>query len=84
MRHDIRQGVKQYMNDDIKPNYAALARQYNVDYQTAKRAFEEARDDSILGVHVQQRPSLLDDYRDVINAKLELHCSAMSIFLFIR
>lgn len=21
MRHDIRQGVKQYMNDDIKPNY---------------------------------------------------------------
>lgn len=84
MRHDIRQGVKQYMNDDIKPNYAALARQYNVDYRTAKRAFEEARDDSILGVHVQQRPSLLDDYRDVINAKLELHCSAMSIFLFIK
>ena len=41
MRHDIRQGVKQYMNDDIKPNYAALARQYNVDYRTAKRAFEE-------------------------------------------
>jgi len=39
VRHDIRQGVEIYVNQDIKPNYAALARQYGVDYRTAKRAF---------------------------------------------
>ncbi|WP_271398842.1 hypothetical protein [Salinicoccus roseus] len=43
MRADIREGVRRYVNDDIKPNFAALARQYNCDYRTVKAAYEAAR-----------------------------------------
>ena len=32
MRKDIREGVKKHMIDGIKPNYAALAKQYGCDY----------------------------------------------------
>jgi DNA-binding transcriptional regulator YhcF (GntR family) len=34
----------------FKPNYAALARQYGVDYRTVKRAYEEAK--TLLNVQV--------------------------------
>lgn len=42
MRRDIREGVKKYMIDGIKPNYAALAKQYGCDYRTVKSAYHEA------------------------------------------
>lgn len=84
MRHDIREGVKQYMNDEIKPNYAALSRQYNVDYRTAKRAYEEAKTEDPGKTTRPKRPSMLDGYREVIDAKLEQHCSAVSIHKFIQ
>jgi transposase len=83
VRKDIRQGVRQYMNDDIKPNFAALARQYKVDYRTVKRAFEENQQ----GVDIvtpKKRPSKLDPYRSIIDSKLDLSCSAMAIFKFIQ
>ncbi len=44
MRHDIREGVKRYVDNDIEPNYAALSRQYDVDYRTAKKAYQEAKE----------------------------------------
>jgi transposase len=71
------------MNDDIKPNFAALARQYKVDYRTVKRAFEENQQ----GVDIvtpKKRPSKLDPYRSIIDSKLDLSCSAMAIFKFIQ
>ncbi|WP_137624781.1 IS21 family transposase [Lactiplantibacillus pingfangensis] len=83
MRHDIRQGVEIYVNQDIKPNYAALARQYGVDYRTAKRAFEEAKDTTIKPATRKKRPSKLDPYRAIIQDKLELNCSAQAIYKFI-
>ena len=43
MRNDIRQGVFENMKDHVKPNYATLGRQYNADYRTVKKAFEEAQ-----------------------------------------
>ena len=85
MRQDIRQGVKQYMNDSIKPNFAALARQYGVDYRTAKRAYVEASAaEAGNPVSRRQRPSKLDPYCSIIDAKLELNCSAKAIYLFIK
>ena len=36
MRKDVREGVRKFMNDGIKPNFAALARQYGCDYRTVK------------------------------------------------
>src|SRR5690625_2176510 len=42
MRKDIREGVKKHMIDGIKPNYAALAKQYGCDYRTVKTAYHEA------------------------------------------
>ena len=85
MRHDIREGVKFYVDNDIKPNYTALGRQYNVDYRTAKKAFQEVKDGGVkTHKSMKRRSSLLDPYRDTIKAKLELNCSAMSIFKFIQ
>ena len=42
MRKDIREGVQKHMIDGIKPNYAALAKQYDCDYCTLKAAYQEA------------------------------------------
>ena len=43
MRKDIREGVMIYVINEIKPNYAALAKQYDCDYRTVKQAYEEAQ-----------------------------------------
>jgi len=84
VRHDIRQGVEMYVKDNIKPNYAALARQYGVDYRTAKRAYQEVKENNGAKALRSKRPSLLDPYREVIREKLELNCSAKAIFKFIE
>ncbi|WP_455386875.1 IS21 family transposase [Lactiplantibacillus pentosus] len=84
MRHDVREGVKQYVNNDIKPNFTALGRQFGVDYRTAKRAYEEAQGSMTLPLIKHKRPSLLDGYRSIIEEKLELHCSAKAIYKFIQ
>lgn len=81
MRHDIREGIFLFMNDDIKPNYSALARQYGADYRTVKRAFEER---NTIPKVKKKRPSLLDPYRETIKEKISRNCSAMAIFKFIE
>lgn len=43
MRKDIREGVMIYVINEIKTNYAALAKQYDCDYRTVKHAYEEAQ-----------------------------------------
>lgn len=42
MRKDIREGVMIYVINEMKPNYAALAKQYECDYRTVKTAYQEA------------------------------------------
>lgn len=85
MRRDIREGVKQFMHDDLKPNFAAIVRQYGADYRTVKQAFTELNQDAqCKGSAKKHRTSLLDNYRHVIKAKLEDNCSAMAIFKFIQ
>ncbi|MBM7545075.1 transposase [Weissella beninensis] len=82
MRRDLREGVTIYVTENIKPNFAEIARQYNVDYRTVKKAYEETK--TGLAGGRPKRPSLLDPFRQTINSKLELNCSAASIFKFIQ
>lgn len=67
----------------IEANFSALARQYGAYYRTIKRAFEE-KNTPPTTVQKKKRPSLLDPYREIIKEKLNLNCSAMSIFKFIE
>ncbi|HFC9376939.1 TPA: hypothetical protein ACNHUC_002668 [Enterococcus faecium] len=47
MRKDVLEGVLRHIMNDIQPNYAALAKQYNCDYRTVKRYYEAGRKGNI-------------------------------------
>ena len=66
---------------DIKPNYAELAKRYGCDYRTVKRYYEE---DEEAKTERKPRPSKLDGYRETIEAKAEIPCTAAAIYHFIR
>ncbi|GER77371.1 MULTISPECIES: IS21 family transposase [Enterococcus] len=83
MRKDIREGVMIYVINEIKPNYAALAKQYECDYRTVKSAYKEAKEKEAKPTERKKRPSKLDSYKDIIQDKLKDQCSAYSIFKFI-
>lgn len=86
MRQDIREGVVWYIMNNIQPNFAAIGRQFGCDYRTVKAAYSELMnaDSATLTDMKQSRPSILDDYKQIIDEKLEMQCSAASIFKFIR
>ena len=80
MRKDIMERIEFMKKDNIEPNYAELARIYQCDYRTIKRYFESD------GTLKERRkvPSKLDNYKEVIEEKLEMSCTYMSIFKFIQ
>ena len=84
MRKDIREGVMIYVINEIKPNYAALAKQYECDYRTVKSAYKEAKEKESKPTERKKRPSKLDSYKDIIQDKIKDQCSAYSIFKFIE
>ncbi|WP_073357810.1 IS21 family transposase [Enterococcus faecium] len=84
MRKGIREGVMIYVINEIKPNYAALAKQYDCDYRTVKHAYEEAQVKESKPPERKKRPSKLDPYREIIQDKIKDQCSAYSIFKFIE
>lgn len=84
MRKDIREGVMIYVINEIKPNYAALAKQYDCDYRTVKHAYEEAQVKESKPPERKKRPSKLDPYKEIIQDKIKDQCSAYSIFKFIE
>ncbi|EKU93892.1 Transposase and inactivated derivatives [Alloiococcus otitis] len=84
MRRDIREGVKKYMIDGIKPNFSALAQQFGCDYRTVKAAYHEALKGESSTSPRKKRGSKLDPFKNMIHEKLEGHCSAYSIFRFIE
>ena len=79
MRKDIYERMRFMKKDTLEPNYAQLARRYQCDYRTVKRYFESD------GTLKERRkiPSKLDDYKKIIEEKLEMSCTYMSIFKFI-
>lgn len=80
MRKDIYERMKILKQDNIKPNYAEIARKYDCDYRTIKKYYEE---DSEI-VFPRTYPSKLDPFRQIIRDKVNLGCSAYSIYKFIE
>lgn len=69
MRKDIYERMKIMKQDDIKPNYAALAKQLGCDYRTVKRYYEQ---DLSGKVNRPSKPSILDPYKDIVEDKVSL------------
>lgn len=69
MRKDIREEVKKYMNDGMKPKFTELARQYGCDYRTVKAACESAKHPQAIKHKRQLRPSKLDQYKGTIHTE---------------
>ena len=65
--------------EGVKPNYAELARRWNCDYRTVKRYFEE----DVVPIRKPPKPSKLDPYKQIIEDKVYLGCTASSIYHFI-
>lgn len=86
MRKDVLEGVLRHIMNDIQPNYAALAKQYNCDYRTVKRYYEAGVEGKIDQVRERQSfvSPLLFGFEEIIRDKLELSCSASSIYYFIK
>ena len=83
MRQDIREEVRKFMVEDMKPNFSAIADQYNCDYRTVKKAYEEAKQLNTNTEPKLKRPSKLDPFKETINQKLMIPCSAMAIYKFL-
>lgn len=80
MRKDIKEAMNWMKKEEIKPNYAKLAKTYGCDYRTVKRYFEQ---DEPQEVEVKPRPSKLDEYKEIIEAKTEIPCTAAAIYQYI-
>ncbi|MFY4505202.1 IS21 family transposase, partial [Ligilactobacillus ruminis] len=76
--------MRYFVLEKIKPNYAAIARQYDVDPRTVKAAYLRAQSDKTAVVRKRRsRRSKLDGYQDIIEDKYAAGCSARSIYDFI-
>lgn len=86
MRKDVLEGVLLHIMNEIQPNFAALAKQYNCDYRTVKRYYDAGMADNLDQLRERRTtvPSLLLGFEDIIRDKLKLNCSARSIYYFIE
>ncbi|WP_240181008.1 IS21 family transposase, partial [Staphylococcus aureus] len=87
LRHDIYEGVLFYIMKGIKPNYAELGRQYNCDPRTVKKYYEAGKENELERLKKRQqnkKASKLDPFKEIINKKIELGCTAMAIFKYIE
>lgn len=84
MRKDVYERIRYFVLEKIKPNYAAIARQYDVDPRTVKAAYLRAQSDKTAVVRKRRsRRIKLDGYQDIIEDKYAAGCSARSIYDFI-
>jgi Transposase and inactivated derivatives len=85
MRKDVLEGVSLHIMSETKPNFALLAKQYDCDYRTVKRYYDLGLERKLDELTQKRRPksTLLDDYKEIINDKLTLGCTGMSIYYFI-
>lgn len=79
--------IKEMIRLNIKPNFAALGREYNCDYRTAKKIYEKEkfRENGIV-VEVPERKHLIDKYKSLIDYKLETipTITASAIYYFLK
>lgn len=79
MRIDICEKVSTYRMEKIKPNFSELSRRFNCDARTVKRYYEGAptmRESTA-------KQSKLDNFKELINEKIELGVTGMSIYWYI-
>lgn len=81
MRKDIYERMLLMKNEGIKPNYAEIARRLDCDYRTAKKYFDN---DQKTFENKKPRPSLLDNYKEIIESKINEGCTASSVYHFIK
>lgn len=81
MRKDILERMKIMKQDDIKPNYAELAKQLGCDYRTVKRYYEIELQG---GYQKPPKPSILDPYKQIVEDKLAIPCTATAIYKFLQ
>lgn len=80
MRKDIYERMKIMKQDEIKPNFAELAKIYGCDYRTIKRYYTT----DLIKPERKQIPSKLDPYKELIKEKLKLCCTYNSIYYLIK
>ena len=71
----------------IKPNYAELGRQFNCDPRTVKKYYEAGKENELERLKNRQqtrKASKLDPFKEIIDEKIELGCTAMAIFKYIE
>lgn len=83
----MNQTIKELIRLNIKPNFAALGREYGCDYRTAKiRYYEELNKEKGIEPIIKTRKHIVDDYKDMIINKLETipGITAYSIYYFLK
>jgi len=66
--------------NDLKPNFSEVARTYGCDPRTVKRYYEGGQNER----KYSKKPSKLDGYKTIIEEKLDLGVSVISIYHFIQ
>ena len=84
---DINITIKEMIRLGIKPNYAALGREYGCDYRTAKKKYEiEKQIEQGINIETTPRSHIIDKYIEIIDNKLETipGITAYSIYYFLK
>ena len=83
----LRNMLKEMIRLTIKPNFAALGREYGCDYRTAKaKYYEEQNKEKGIEIVKKSRKYIIDDYKELIINKLETipGITAYSIYYFLK
>ena len=83
----LKANYKEMIRLNIKPNFAALGRQYGCDYRTAKaKYYEELNTEKGIVSEEKIRKHIIDEYKELIIDKLENipGISAYSIYYFLK
>ena len=83
----MNQTIKELIRLNIKPNFAALGREYGCDYRTAKiRYYEELNKEKGIEPKIKIRKHIIDEYKEIIINKLENipGVTAYSIYYFLK
>ena len=84
---ELRNKLKEMIRLNIKPNFAALGREYGCDYRTAKlKYYEEQNKEKGVDIIKKARKYIIDDYKELIINKLETipGITAYSIYYFLK
>lgn len=79
--------MKEMIRLNIKPNFAALAREYGCDYRTIKKKYElEKKIEQGVEIEEKVRNHIIDEYIEIIDNKLETipGITAYAIYYFLK